>query len=257
MAKDDGGLFETLFHQRVLQRWAQAARRARGANLSVLRRQYTRALRLKSHLDQVLRVADDRLALPMHGGGALRNAFDADWIWRPDIWRYPMAQRGLAVAPTGTTLDDQISLFHDCPHGDLTLRQMRNTDPEALAPYALRLEVFGFKGSFLSVAINLPDTAIAGLSKTHVVHLDTQIELERAVYCVARLNVRNGPNTEQLTETISTEKERSVVAFDLAYSGLKNKPVDHAWIDVIFESPGMNQVILRDLTVARSARAEL
>lgn len=48
-----------------------------------------------------------------------------------------------------------------------------------------------------------------------------------------------------------------IVEFDMAYTNLNEKRVERAWVDLIFEGPEMNQVILRDLTFARLPRAEL
>ena len=47
------------------------------------------------------------------------------------------------------------------------------------------------------------------------------------------------------------------VEFDLAYSRLNEKRIDKAWLDLIFEGPQMNQVVLRDLTFSRRLRAEI
>lgn len=257
MAKHDGGLIETLFHQRVGQYWARAARRAVTAKLSVLRRQRERAQRLQQHLDRVLRVSEHRLALPAIGSQALRQPYDAEWAWRPDIWRYAFARRGIATVSTGTPLDDQVTLFHNCSRGDVVLRQRRNTWREDLSAYALQLETFGFDGSFLSVAINLPAEAIDGLGSSHLLRLFAQIELERPAPSFARLNIRHGPNTEQMLQGLPASRSGEEVAFDLAYSGLGEKQVDHAWVDLIFENPAMNQITLRDVTLARCARAAL
>ena len=49
----------------------------------------------------------------------------------------------------------------------------------------------------------------------------------------------------------------ALVEFDLAYSRLNEKRVERAWLDLIFETPDMNQVTLRDLTFARFRRAAL
>ena len=48
-----------------------------------------------------------------------------------------------------------------------------------------------------------------------------------------------------------------MVEFDLAYSGLDENRVERAWLDLIFEAPEMNQVMLRDLNMARYRRAAL
>ncbi|MDZ4134740.1 MAG: DUF6478 family protein, partial [Paracoccaceae bacterium] len=38
---------------------------------------------------------------------------------------------------------------------------------------------------------------------------------------------------------------------------MNEKRVDRIWVDLIFEGPEMNQIILRDVTVSRRPRAEL
>ena len=52
-------------------------------------------------------------------------------------------------------------------------------------------------------------------------------------------------------------QESISVEFDLAYSKLNEKRIEAAWIDLIFEGPEMNQVVLRDLTFSRSPRAQI
>ena len=45
--------------------------------------------------------------------------------------------------------------------------------------------------------------------------------------------------------------------FDLAYTKINENRINSAWLDLIFEAPEMNQVVLRDLTFARHRRANL
>ena len=52
-------------------------------------------------------------------------------------------------------------------------------------------------------------------------------------------------------------EEEVMVEFDLAYSKLNEKRVERLWVDLIFEGPEMNQVILRDVTFSRRPRADL
>ena len=48
-----------------------------------------------------------------------------------------------------------------------------------------------------------------------------------------------------------------IAEFDLAYTNINEKRVERAWVDLIFESPEMNLIVLRDLTLSRRPRAEL
>ena len=83
------------------------------------------------------------------------------------------------------------------------------------------------------------------------------VETERPLEIFARLNVRHGPNTEQIVRELTLGGDSVVVEFDLAYSNLNEKRVERAWVDLIFEQPSMNQVILRDVNFSRRPRADL
>lgn len=244
-------------HARTIMRWARAARHAATAELSVLRRQRSRARLLKSHLDRLIHTADERLALPMIGSSSFPKPHNTDWAWRPELWRGPLPRPGLSSVETKSMLGDEVTLFHDCDFSELTLRQLRNLREEDLAPYGLRMDVFKFDGSFLSLVIDLPDEGVTDLRRTHLLRMDVIVEMEQPLEIFARLNIRHGPNTEQIVRELPLSEEKIRVEFDLAYSNLNEKRVERAWIDLIFEGPEMNQVVLRDLTFSRRPRASL
>jgi hypothetical protein len=248
----DGKVFS-----RNIQRWARAARLADKTDLPVLRRQRGRARMLKAHLDKLIHTADERLALPMIGSTSFPKPHNADWAWRPELWRGPLPTPGLSSVQTKSVLGNEVTLFHDCEYSELTLRQMRNLREEDLAPYGLRLDVFKFDGSFLSLVIDLPEAGVMGLKRTHLLRMDAIVELEKPLEIFARLNIRHGPNTEQIVRELPLNEKNHRVEFDLAYSNLNEKRVERAWIDIIFEGPQMNQAILRDLTFTRRPRAHL
>ena len=257
MGQDGSGLLDKLFDRRVMRRWSRAARFAKAADHHVLREQRTKARKLRSHLDTVIRVADDRLTLPVSGSNSFPTPPNADWAWRPEMWRVPMSPLGASSVQNKTKLGSELSVFHDCAITELTLRQLRNTDPDDLAPYGLRMDVFSFDGSFLSLVVDLPDAAVVGLTRNHLVRISTIVECEKPLEIFARLNVKHGPNTEQIVRELPLHEDDVTVEFDLAYSELNEKRVEKAWVDLIFEGPDMNQVILRDVTMARRPRAAL
>ena len=140
---------------------------------------------------------------------------------------------------------------------ELAFRQLRNSREADLAPFGLRMDTFRFDGSFLSLAIDLPPDAIQGLRKRHVVRLDSIIEIEKPLEIFARLNIRHGPNTEQIVRELPLYQDDITAEFDLTYTRLNEKRVEHMWLDLIFEGPEMNQITMRDLTFSRHPRAEL
>lgn len=259
MAVKTVSLMERLLHRRSVKRWARAARKSGEMKLAELRNLRSSARLLRSHLDSVIHVADERLALPAIGSTSFPKPADADWAWRPELWRGRLPVRGMSSVQTKSMLGKEITLFHDCEFSELTLRQLRNIREEDLAPFGLRMDVFRFEGSFLSLVLDLPPEAVAGLRRTHLIRMDCIVEMENPIEIFARLNVRHGPNSEQIVRELPTggKNGQVMIEFDLAYSKLNEKRAEAAWVDLIFEGPEMNQVTLRDVTFSRRPRAEL
>ncbi|MEO3414365.1 DUF6478 family protein [Roseovarius sp. CAU 1744] len=249
-------LFDWARHKRELRRWGRVAREAPRMRLSLLRSERARARKLMYSLNEVVSVADNRLALPMIGSNAFPKPHGTDWSWRPSLWREPLATPGMSSVQSKSMLGDEVTLFHDCAHSELTLRQLRNSREADLAPYGLRMDVFSFDGSFLSLVLDLPFEAVDRLTRKHLIRMDTIVEMEKPLEIFARLNIKHGPNTEQLVRELPLHEQEVMVEFDLAYSQLNEKRIERAWIDLIFENPQMSQVVLRDLTFGRRPRAE-
>lgn len=257
MATNPGGVFHKVFQRGLTRFWAATAQGAQDMDLGRLRLRRHQARRLRSHLDEVISVADGQLALPVIGSNSFFKPHGTDWSWRPRIWRESLPTKGMVAVETKEALGDEVVLYHDCKHSELTLRQLRNTREKDLAPYGLRMDVFGFDGSFLSLVLDLPDKALQGLGRDHVIRMSTIVEMEKPLEIFARLNVKHGPNTEQIIRELPLNQEEISVEFDLAYTRLNEKQLEKAWIDLIFEGPEMNQVILRDLNFSRRPRAAL
>ena len=256
MGQGKPGVIQRLYQKGLARYWARNARKASTTKLSMLRHQNDRARKLRQHLNTLISVAESRLALPLVGSNAFHKPHGTDWAWRPTLWRRPLDRPGVSSAPNREMLGKEVTLFHDCRVSELTLRQLRNTREADLAPFGLRLDVFRFDGSFLSLVLDLPQEAVDGLKRNHVIRMDTIVELEKPLEIFARLNVKHGPNTEQIVRELPLDQAEVNVEFDLAYSKLNEKRVEKAWVDLIFEGPEMNEIILRDVTFSRRPRAE-
>ena len=252
-----GRLTNILFHRQVLRRWRRARRRAEFEDLFALRNTRARARELRRTVDKVLHVADGRLALPLIGSNAIQKPLHSDWAYRPELWRGPLAAPGIAAAESRTEIGDEVRVFHDCKISELTVRQVRNSHVDDLAPFGLRLDVFRFDGSFLSLVIELPNSALQGLQRRHLVRMTVVVDMGQPLEIFARFNFKHGPNSEQLVRELEVVEGRAVVEFDLAYSNLNEKRLERAWVDLIFEGPEMNQIVLRDVTFSRRPRAEV
>ncbi|SPF81226.1 DUF6478 family protein [Pseudoprimorskyibacter insulae] len=257
MAEQKSGLLDRTLHQMTMAKWARAARYAEDMDFDALRQQRSTARQLRQHLEKLLTVAERRLILPKEGNQNFPRPEAVDWSWRPPLWCDRLPVPGVSSAQSGTRMSPEVTLFHDCAFTEVTLRQVRNTTQSDLAAYGLRLDVFKFHGSYLSVAVQLPDSALEGLKRDHILRMETIVEMEKPLEIFARLNIRHGPNTEQIVRELPLYAEDIRVEFDLAYTKLNEKRLSRMWVDLIFERPEMNQVTLRDLTFNRRPRAKL
>ena len=250
-------LMNRILHRRFVRRWQHAGDRASAMGLEQLRDLRQRARQVRRLLDRVIHVAEYRLALPVIGSNALRKPMGSDWVWRPELWRGENATPGMSSVPGRAEICEGSTLFHDCRRSELTVRQIRNGRETDLSPFGLRMDVFRFDGSFLSLVLDLPEEAARGLKQRHLLRLDVVVEMEKPLEIFARLNIKHGPNVEQIVRELPLNAEEVMVEFDLAYTKMNEKRVERLWVDLIFEGPEMNQIILRDVTFSRRPRADL
>ena len=230
---------------------------AEGAELGQLAAQAQMSQQLQRSLQDLSQTAQSRLARPRPGSSAFARPAGTDWAHRPKPWRIRVPERGAAPVLNKTRLSEELRVFHDCPRAQIALRQTRNTRDTDLAPFGLSLDVLGFQGSYLSLVIEIPPAACDGLRRRHLIRLATVIERERPSHIQARLNIRHGPNTEQILLPLPDEGPDVAVEFDLAYSQLNEKRAEAMWIDLLIGDPAMNRILLRDLTLSRYPRAEI
>jgi hypothetical protein len=244
-------------HRRRLAHWRRLASLAEGMDLGRLRQLRSDARQIRRAIDQVLTVADTRLTLPAIGSNVMRKQVGAEWAWRPQLWRFAIRPQGYAGLLSPCEMGDETSLHHDCQRSEVTARQIRNIQPDDLCPFGLRLDVLGFEGSYLSLIINLPDDAAQSLKLRHLLQVDASILVESPLDILVRLNVRHGPNTDQLVLQMPKDTAEKSVEFDLAYSNINESRIEQAWVEIFFQAPHMNQIDLRDVTISRRSRAEL
>lgn len=244
-------------NRRTLSTWTALAQKAETLDAKTLSDLNAHALKLKRQLNAVTYQAEAALRSAAINQDVIDTPSQSDWAWRPDCWRGPIEPRGIARVDSGTRLGEGLQLFHDCPLGEVTLCQHRNTRQHTRAPYGLRLDILGFKGSFFSLVFDLPDAGRKTMRRSHIVELRGEIELDREIQAFARLNVKHGPNTEQLASRISPNAEgRFSCEFDLGHAQMNEKRLENVWLDIIFDNPEMRRIFLRDMTLMRRPRAE-
>ncbi|GLK65484.1 hypothetical protein F8A10_03610 [Paracoccus kondratievae] len=251
---------ERRVRERALQQWTRLGNGVGTLSSASLRHLRDDAIALRSRLDRFLIRADERAARSRAALDALHLPGGTDWRWRPEFMAAPVSPHGVAEPENGAQLGEGVAVWHDCPEKALIIEQIANTGASDLSPFGVRLEVFGFAGSFLSMSVDLPTAALLGLTRGHVVRLETSIRVERPLNIYARLNIGHGPNTDDMTLHVGGLQPgqfgQQVIEFDLAYTPMNEKRLEKIWLDLIFESPRMNAVDIRELFLSRHLRAE-
>lgn len=246
--------------ERALLQWSALAEQAESLGAGRLRALRDEAVGLRGSLDRFLIRADRRAARSRAALDALHLPGGTDWRWRPGFMAGQISPRGVAGPRNGGQLGDGAALWHDCAAQALILEQVSNAGATDLSPFGMRLEVFGFSGSFLSLSIDLPDEALHGMTRNHVLRMESGITVERPIHVYGRLNIGHGPNVDEVTQQFRSfepgQPSQQVIEFDLAYTQMNEKRLDKIWLDLIFESPRMNAVEIRELFFSRHMRAE-
>lgn len=252
------GRMDRLIERTHLRRTARAvdriATRLRNADMTHLRDLRSEVRGLHARLSDALREADLRLARA-RAARPTRPPL-SDWAWRPDPFHADLGLPVLVAPDSGAVLAEGMRVFHDGRNVECALRQ-RRAGRRAPAPYGLALDMFGFDGSYISVSIDLPSSGLDGLSRRHVVRLETAMRSETAVGVSARLNVRHGPNTDHQLRDIAFEDGHGVAEFDLGYTEIDEARIEKAWIDLILSRPAMTRIEIMDLVLSRYPRAEI
>ena len=249
-------LIGRFLHRRSVARWRAATEAVEDTQTSDLDVQMQMAKRTARRIRDFQAQAAAKLALPRPGSTTFPRAAGTDWSWRPKPWRMACPELGLSPALPKDNITNELLIFHDCKSREITLRQTRNTRDIDLSPFGVTLEVFHFDGSYLSLVIEVPPESCEGLRKNHLIRLATVITRERPTKIYARLNVKHGPNTEQILLTLPDDEE-AFLEFDLAYSQLIEARAERMWLDLLIEDPNMNKITFRDLNLSRYPRAEI
>lgn len=216
----------------------------------------SRAADLRRSLDAVIMHADRRTDQLRQGKIQMKMPDDADWVWRPDVFATRLGQMSSVVKSARHGVGTSIAVHHNDNDPELIVRQFKNMGVDDLAPFDLFVETYEFKGSFLSLAIDLPSEAATGLTKNHIFEVEGKLSLDHPMPVFMRLNVKHGSNVEELLQEIPLDANRLYLEFDLGYCDLHEARVENVWLDLIFDDPSMNRAKISGLVFYRRPRAK-
>lgn len=249
-------LLETIVHRVSRRVWARRAHRLDAVGSARLRRWRRQARELQPTVQHVLVEADRRLSAGPARVEALDRPSDATFFHRPEVFDLPLAVTGLARPAPGTALGSDMAIHHDIAEPEFILRQQRNPDGGG-ARFGLVLEAYELQGSFLSFALRLPEGEAQGTQREELVRLSYDLEMDAPLEVFARLNLRHGPNVEQIVREVDLNARDRWVEFDVFYTAFDPRRGKDIWVDLIFQTPTMNTIKIRDLTVLRRPRMSL
>lgn len=250
-------LLDRIRLRRMRHYWRRRARTAAEMDARTLKTTHTAGLQLRDSIDAAIKTSSDALRKSEDEGVAIHLPSRADWSYRPGAWLDLMSPQGHAPLRSGTQLNRGVALYHDCDLGRISLRQLPQTRASSLPPYCLDLDVLTFSGTYLSLVAELPKDAVSDFTQNDLLRVQIDLEMETNEDVFVRLNVKNGPNTEQISRHLDLSAKSLWVEFDLHYTNIEFHLITDIWIDLIFEKPAMNRIILNDLTCVRRPRASV
>ena len=244
---------DRFLHRRVMRRIAREAAALEHLGPDGLARTAARAGALSRAAGALARAAGARAA----GLGTMADLPDlparTEWAERAAPWH--MGGRSACPAATGTGLAPGASLYHDGEADRLGARLWPT--PGAAARFGLVIDTTDFTGSYLSVSLALPAAALSGMTSQSLFRAAFDLSMDRPLSAYVRLNVRHGPNTEQLVRALDLERGQMAEEFDLFYADLLPETVSELWVDLIFERPELTRIDIRDAILSRRPRASL
>ncbi len=170
------------------------------------------------------------------------------WAYTPDLVNSGFGGGISGTVLTGTELAPRVNLHHDASTAEMEI---------SAADGGLGLAFGAFDGSFLSLALGLPEDGLRGLGRNDLVRIALRSESAEPFKAYARLNLAYGPNTEQIVRMLEIGNGESFAEFDIFYSEFDPQRASNAWIDVIFNEPSGRRFTLSDAVILRRVRASL
>lgn len=241
----------------TLKRWQRALKMPKGLSAGELRRMNSDIRGMRDRLDDMAAQARSELLARATPDDGIDRPDQCDWAIRPAPWQTEMRPRGIVGVGSPEKMQGGVTVFHDATQSDMSLRQERAPARIGGANFGLVLEVYRFDGSFLSFVQDLPQAALADLTRNHFISVKLVADREQPVEIYVRLNIQHGPNVEQMVRQLEFEGETGKAEFDLAYSKINEKRLEKAWLDLIVEGPNMTRLALWDMVILRAPRADI
>ncbi|MBY8975282.1 hypothetical protein KHP62_05665 [Rhodobacteraceae bacterium NNCM2] len=113
----------------------------------------------------------------------------------------------------------------------------------------LRLTIYRFSGSFLSLAMAIPAAKIAQIRSGHTLGVSFHARASRPIALNTRLNLIVNGQREDLSSHRILGDCAHAVDFDLRRFDLTKETALSAWVDLILREPSMVEIDLKDVSI--------
>jgi hypothetical protein len=248
--------FERRTRQRALNLWHALVQNAPQMSLSGLLKLRTESENLSELVGAFNQLSTHEIGKRVAQTVDIPDYKNADWSWRPEVFFQKDCVTAEVNPVSGKQIGSYLTLHHDASVPSIILRQTKTVRATNVAPFDFTIEVYDFAGSFLSLALDLPNSAILGLSNQNIFELDIHLTTEHPLPKFVRINVQHGPNIDNEIQVISHTGDHLNVEFDLGYMDLNEQRLEKIWFDLIFDDAKMNKIVIHDITICRRSRAQ-
>ena len=172
------------------------------------------------------------------------------WGYTPALWEHSFDQETAGNVLTGSEIAPRVNLHHDADQTDIAIR---SNGVEGGLSFAINK----FNGSFLSFAFGFPPDDANAIRRHDLIRIALHSTADKPFKAYARLNLRHGPNNEQIVRMIDIGHGDSFAEFDIFYSEFEPNRSSDAWIDLIFNDPEGLEFTLTQAVILRRVRATL
>ena len=174
----------------------------------------------------------------------------------PAVWRIPLAPGECRSAANGSAIGAGVNLYFDGSETLVSWRQKVIAERQEVPGYALVVESGDFDGSYISVAIEVPNRLLRTVTRNSIVRLEMKFRSDRPIDGKFRLNLRRGPNIFAIWQPFDSNVGGQQIDFDLADSGTDPTKTEAMWLDLVVSVSRAPQIELADVRISHRFRAE-
>lgn len=171
------------------------------------------------------------------------------WGFTPPLWEHNFGSDVSGNILTSTEIAPRVNVHHDADSINMIIQ---GEGPEG----GISFDVKKFTGGFLSLAFGFPDNEAKAIRRHDLIRIAIISKSDNPFEAYVRLNLRHGPNNEQIVRMIEIGKD-SFAEFDIFYSEFEPNRATDAWIDLIVNDPEGRAFTLEQVVILRRVRATL